>query len=178
LREEISVAPSERFFVEEFNRVQAKEPLSRIMQIDASIFLPDDLMIKNDRMSMAHSLEARVPMTDTDLVRFMAQVPTSVKMPGLRKKNIMRRAMQGILPMETLNKKKVGLEMPYSRWFKNELKDLLVRYLGPTNIAQRGLFKPQSIQTLIDEHLTGLRDNGRALWGLLNYMVWLDLYIP
>ena len=178
VREQINLAPSERFFIKEFNRVQAKEPLSRIMQIDASIFLPDDLMIKNDRMSMAHSLEARVPMTDTDLIRFMAQVPPSVKMPGLRKKNIMRRAMQEILPVEILNKKKVGLEMPYSRWFKNELKDLLARYLGPTNIAERGLFKPQSVQAVVDEHLTGRRDNGRALWGLLNYMVWLDLYIP
>jgi asparagine synthase (glutamine-hydrolysing) len=117
-------------------------------------------------------------MTDTDLIRFMAQVPPSLKIPRLRKKNIMRRAMQGMLPAEILNKKKVGLEMPYSRWFKNELKDLLTHYLGPTNIAQRGLFKPQSVQAVVDDHLTGRRDNGRALWGLLNYMVWLDLYIP
>jgi len=178
VREQFTSAPSERFFIEEFNRVKAKDPLSRIMQIDASIFLPDDLMIKNDRMSMAHSLEARVPMTDTDLIRFMAQVPPRLKMPRLRKKNIMRRAMQGILPAEILNKKKVGLEMPYSRWFKNELKDLLTRYLGPTNIAQRGLFKPQAVQALVDDHLMGRRDNGRALWGLMNYMVWLELYIP
>ena len=178
VREQLTVAPSERFFIEEFNRVQTKEPLSRIMQIDASIFLPDDLMIKNDRMSMAHSLEARVPMTDTNLIRFMAQVPARLKMPRLRKKNIMRRAMQDILPVEILNKKKVGLEMPYSRWFKNELKDLLVQYLGPTRIAERGLFKPQSVQAVVDEHIMGRRDNGRALWGLLNYMVWLDLYIP
>jgi len=178
VREQLIVAPSERFFIEEFNRVKTKEPLSRIMQIDASIFLPDDLMIKNDRMSMAHSLEARVPMTDTNLIRFMAQVPPSLKIPRLRKKNIMRRAMQGILPAEILNKKKVGLEMPYSRWFKNELKDLLAQYLGPTNIAERGLFKPQAVEAMVDEHFAGRRDNGRALWGLLNYMVWLELYIP
>jgi len=108
----------------------------------------------------------------------MAQVPPSLKIPRLRKKNIMRRAMQGILPVEILNKKKVGLEMPYSRWFKNELKDLLAQYLGPAKIAERGLFKPQSVQAVLDEHIMGRRDNGRALWGLLNYMVWLDLYIP
>jgi asparagine synthase (glutamine-hydrolysing) len=170
--------PSGRFFIEEFQRTRAKDALSRIMQIDASIFLPDDLMIKNDRMSMAHSLEARVPLTDTDLIRFMAQVPPRLKLPRLRKKNIMRRAMEGILPPEILNKKKVGLEIPYSRWFKSELKDLLMRYLGPQNIAERGLLKPEAVQALVDDHLTGRRDHGRALWGLLNYMIWLELYIP
>ncbi|MCI0336811.1 MAG: asparagine synthase C-terminal domain-containing protein, partial [Acidobacteria bacterium] len=135
-------------------------------------------MIKNDRMSMAHSLEARVPMTDTELVRFMATVPPRIKFPGLRKKNIMRRAMKGILPPEILNKKKVGLEMPYSRWFKNELKDLIRHYLGPKNISDWGLFKPEVVNVLVDDHMTGRRDNGRALWGMLNYMVWLELYIP
>jgi asparagine synthase (glutamine-hydrolysing) len=169
---------SNRFFIEEFKRARAEEDLSRIMAIDNSIFLPDDLMIKNDRMSMAHSLEARVPMTDTELVRFMAQVPARIKLPGLRKKNIMRRAMEGILPPEILNKKKVGLEMPYSRWFKNELNDLIGHYLGPKNISDRGLFKPTAVQALVNDHMDGRRDNGRALWGLLNYMVWLDLYIP
>ncbi len=169
---------SGRFFVEEFKRVRAVDDLSRIMQIDSSIFLPDDLMIKNDRMSMAHSLEARVPMTDTELVRFMATVPPRIKFPGLRKKNIMRRAMKGILPPEILNKKKVGLEMPYSRWFKNELKDLIRHYLGPKNISDWGLFKPEVVNVLVDDHMTGRRDNGRALWGMLNYMVWLELYIP
>jgi len=148
------------------------------MQIDGSVFLPDDLMIKNDRMSMAHSLEARVPLTDTELVRFMAQVPARVKLPGLRKKNIMRRAMERSLPAEILNKKKVGLEMPYSRWFKNELKDLIEHYLGPKNVSDWGLLRPEAVQALVDEHMEGRRDNGRALWGLLNYMVWLELYIP
>jgi asparagine synthase (glutamine-hydrolysing) len=176
--EQFAPAPSDRFFIEEFKRVRACDDLSRIMQIDSSIFLPDDLMIKNDRMSMAHSLEARVPMTDTELIRFMASVPSGVKLPGLRKKNVMRGAMAGILPPEILNKKKVGLEMPYSRWFKNELRDLIDLYLGPKKISERRLLKPESVKALVDEHMAGRRDNGRALWGLLNYMVWLELYIP
>jgi len=103
----------------------------------------------------------------------MAQVPARIRLPGLRKKNIMRQAMEGILPAEILNKKKVGLEMPYSRWFKNELKDLIERYLGPKNISDRSLFRPEVVQALVEEHMEGRRDNGRALWGLLNYMIWL-----
>jgi asparagine synthase (glutamine-hydrolysing) len=176
--EQFVPSSSDRFFIEEFKRVKAYDDLSRIMQLDSSIFLPDDLMIKNDRMSMAHSLEARVPMTDTELIRFMARVPARIKLPGLRKKNVMRGAMADLLPPEILNKKKVGLEMPYSRWFKNELRDLIDHYLGPKKISERRLLKPESVKALVDEHMSGRRDNGRALWGLLNYMVWLDLYIP
>ncbi len=179
VREQLAVPlASERFFVEEFKRARAKDDLARIMQIDNSVFLPDDLMIKNDRMTMAHSLEARVPFTDTELMKFMARVPAGVKLPGLRKKNIMRRAMEGVLPAEILDKKKVGLEMPYARWFKSELKDLIEHYLGPKNVSNWGLLRPEAVWALVDDHLAGRRDNGRALWGLLNYMVWLELYIP
>src|SRR5437762_3435011 len=98
------------------------------MHIDTSVFLPDDLMVKNDRMSMAHSLEARVPMTDTELMDFMARVPPRLKLRGTRKKLVMRNAMKDLLPSTIINKKKVGLEMPYSRWLRSELKDLLLTY--------------------------------------------------
>ncbi len=169
---------SVRHFTEVFDQSNATETLSRLMHIDSAVFLPDDLMIKNDRMSMAHSLEARVPFTDPDLMNFMASVPARLKLPGLRKKNLMRRAMNGSLPQAVLNKKKVGLEMPYSRWFKRELKETLLHHLSPARLAERGLFNPKAVQLLIDEHLTGKRDHGRALWGLLNYALWLELYIP
>ena len=86
--------------------------------------------------------------------------------------------MEEILPAQVLNKKKVGLEMPYSRWFKNELKDLLRTYLGPDRISDTGLFRVEAVQALIAEHLEGRADHGRALWGLLNYMMWLELYVP
>ena len=90
----------------------------------------------------------------------------------------MRRAMDRILPPEILNKRKVGLEIPYSRWLKNELKDLLMTYCGPHRIAETGLFRPERVKSLIEDHMASRYDNGRALWGLLNYMMWLELYIP
>jgi asparagine synthase (glutamine-hydrolysing) len=173
----LTFEPSERHFLEVFERSRAKDDLSRLLYIDSSIFLPDDLMIKNDRMSMAHSLEARVPMTDPILTEFMSRVPSRIKLKHFHKKHVMRQAMKGILPISILNKKKVGLEMPYSRWFKNELKDLMLNYLGPKRISETGLFRPNTVKTLIDDHLGGRSDNGRAIWGLLNYMMWYDLYI-
>lgn len=169
---------SVRFFSDIFNQSKAKDELNRILQIDSSVFLPDDLMIKNDRMSMAHSLEARVPFTDNELTAFMERVPTKLKLKGLKKKNIMRLALGEILPPEILNKKKVGLEMPYSHWLRHELKDLLFEYCSPSRLAQTGLFAPAEAKSIIDQHLSGKVDHGRALWGLLNFMMWFELYIP
>ncbi|MEZ5777497.1 MAG: asparagine synthase (glutamine-hydrolyzing) [Paracoccaceae bacterium] len=169
--------PSVRHFKAAYAQSNAKDALSGIMYIDSTVFLPDDLMIKNDRMTMAHSLEARVPFTDPELTGFLASVPPKLKMKNRRKKHLMRRAMEGLLPPSILNKKKVGLEMPYSRWLKNELRDLMMKYLGPENISRTGLFRPDAVQALIDDHLNGKRDNGRPLWGLLNYMMWHELYI-
>jgi asparagine synthase (glutamine-hydrolysing) len=176
VREQLAPHPADRHFVKVFERSTATDVLNRLMEIDSSVFLPDDLMIKNDRMSMAHSLEARVPMTDNELVGFLAKVPPRMKLKGLRKKHLMRGAMRGLLPDAVINKKKVGMEMPYSRWLKYELKDLLVRYCGRENIAATGIFEPDAVQSLIDQHCAGQRDWGRALWGLLNFMMWVDLY--
>jgi asparagine synthase (glutamine-hydrolysing) len=176
--EQIVPQASERHFVDRFEQSTAKDSLSRLFEIDCSVFLPDDLMVKNDRMSMAHSLEARVPLTDLELTNYMSTVPSGLKLRSLRKKHIMRRAMEGILPAEILDIKKVGLEMPYSRWFKHELKDLLTSYLGPKRISDTGLFRVEAVQTLVADHLAGRVDHGRALWGLLNYMMWLELYVP
>jgi asparagine synthase (glutamine-hydrolysing) len=179
MRERLSTleAPG-RYFADWFDRRGPKDALARLMRIDSSVFLPDDLMIKNDRMSMAHSLEARVPFTDPDLTDFMSRVPAHLKLPGLRKKNVMRKALAQVLPPEILNKKKVGLEMPYSRWFKHELKDLMLGYLAPDRVAATGLFRGDGVRTLVQQHLDGKADHGRAIWGLLNYMMWLELYFP
>jgi asparagine synthase (glutamine-hydrolysing) len=153
------------------------DDLSRILRLDSSFHLPDDLMIKNDRMTMAHSIEARVPFTDLGLVGWLASVPSGVKLPGLRKKHLLRKAMQGILPGPVVRKKKVGLEMPYSSWLRRELRPLAEEVLSPGSVAGCGLLDPAGVRALWDGHMAMRADNGRALWGLLNYMVWHGAYI-
>jgi asparagine synthase (glutamine-hydrolysing) len=176
VRQRGPLQPTVRFFDAIYRDNAPADPLKRLLAIDSSVFLPDDLMIKNDRMSMAHSLEARVPFTDPDLMRFLASVPADQLLPGLKKKNLMRRALHGLLPAIIINKKKVGLEMPYSSWLRSELKDLVGRYLSPEPVAASGLFRPEAIGRLVEEHQEGRVDHGRALWGLLNYMMWIELY--
>jgi asparagine synthase (glutamine-hydrolysing) len=169
--------PSEQFFVETFNSCKASDELSRLLYLDYSFHLPDDLMIKNDRMTMAHSLEARVPFTDQELVGFMATVPVKYKVKGLRTKHLLRSSLNGYLPKAVLKKKKVGLEMPYSRWLRGELHDFAESVLSPMKLKATGLFNGEGVRRLWDEHQAMKVDHGRALWGLINYMLWYDVYI-
>jgi asparagine synthase (glutamine-hydrolysing) len=174
--EEAAEAP-ERWFRDVWRRSNARDELNRILHVDSAVFLPDDLMVKNDRMTMAHSLEARVPFTDPQLTRFMATVPARIKLPGMRKKHVMRQALSGILPPEILAKRKVGLEMPYSRWLAGELKDVLLDWCGPERVRATGLFRPEAVAALVDEHLERRHDHGRALWALMNFTMWHELYL-
>ncbi len=177
VREQLASFEAHRHFTEAFDRCASPETLSKIMYIDNRVFLPDDLMIKNDRMSMAHSLEARVPFTDPELCEFMGRVPVGMKLKGTQKKRLMKMALRDKLPDSLIQKKKVGLEMPYSSWFRNELKPLLLETLAPDRLEATGLFQPAGVQRIVDDHLEGRVDHGRALWGLVNYMTWHDLYI-
>ena len=174
---EAAAEPAERWFREVWSRSGARDDLNRILHVDSSVFLPDDLMVKNDRMTMAHSLEARVPFTDPELTGWMATVPARLKLPGLRKKHIMREALRGLLPREILERKKVGLEMPYSRWLGGELKDVLLDWCGPERVRAVGLFRPEAVAVLVEEHLSRRHDHGRPLWVLMNFMMWHELYL-
>lgn len=175
--EELVPEPPVRHFRSAFERAEGSGDLNRLLHVDATVFLPDDLMIKNDRMTMAHSLEARVPFTDPELTSWMARVPASIKMPRMAKKHVMRRAMEGRLPPEILGRRKIGLELPYSRWLAGELADVLLDHLGPARLEAVGLFRPEAVGRLIDDHLARRRDHGRPLWALLNFMMWHELYI-
>jgi asparagine synthase (glutamine-hydrolysing) len=170
-------APSQQLFVDAYAHCGARDALNRLLYVDSCYHLPDDLMVKNDRMTMAHSLETRVPYTDTELVSFLATVPVDLKMKGLRKKHLLRSALKGILPEVILKKKKIGLEMPYSRWLRAELRELGEAVLSNSRLRAAGLFAPEGVRRLWDEHQALRTDHGRALWGLINYMLWHEMYI-
>ena len=168
---------TERIFRELYDASMADDPLDRLLEIDRCLFLPDDLMVKNDRMTMAHSLEARVPFTDMALVRYLVGIPSAYKFEGRLGKRLLRRGLAGRLPASILARKKVGLEMPYSRWLTDELRELAGdTLLGPT-LAATGMFDATAVQRLWDAHQHRVVDHGRALWGLLNFVIWHDLFL-
>ncbi|MBN1413369.1 MAG: asparagine synthase (glutamine-hydrolyzing) [Spirochaetales bacterium] len=170
-------APSERHFEEAFEHCGAKDELNRLLYIDYRFHLPDDLMIKNDRMTMAHSIEARVPFTDNELVRFLASVPVRHKLPGKNKKYLLKASMEGKLPEPVLKKKKVGLEIPYSQWMRTDLNDLCEHTFDKKRLSDTGLFNGDTVSVLWKEHKEMKHDHGRFFWGLLNYMLWHETYI-
>jgi asparagine synthase (glutamine-hydrolysing) len=134
-------------------------------------------MVKNDRMTMAHSIEARVPFCDRDLVAFLATVPVEYFMKGLKPKQILKSAVSDLLPRPILKRKKMGLEMPYSSWMRGPLSDFVSDTLHPDRLKRIGLFNPEPVQILLADHQQMKMDNGRSLWGLVNYVLWHELFI-
>jgi asparagine synthase (glutamine-hydrolysing) len=167
---------SHTLFVDFYNEIGSGDELNKLLYIDCSFHLPDDLMIKNDRMTMAHSLEARVPFTDNDLFDYMSKIAGTSKIKLNNSKYFLKKAMVPFLPEKIINKKKIGLEIPYSIWFCNDLKELLLSYLSKESLNNISFINSNYVQQIINEHLTYKKDNGRELWGLLNFAVWYKLY--
>ena len=134
-------------------------------------------MVKNDRMTMAHSIEARVPFCNKQLVAFLATVPPRLLMNGLTTKVLLRKAMDGALPKRVLNRKKMGLEMPYSSWIRGPWNDWAHDVLSTTRVDATKLLRPAAVQQLLREHQEMRVDHGRALWGIINFVLWHELYI-
>ena len=169
--------PSNLLFSEAWSACESDDPVHAMLHTDRSYHLPDDLMVKNDRMTMAHSIEARVPFCDRDLVAYLATVPTQHLMNGLRPKVLLRAAMKEHLPPSILRRKKMGLEMPYSAWMRGPLATLTTDILSRERIERTGLFKPAPVAAMLSAHREMAVDNGRALWGLLNCVLWHELFI-
>lgn len=161
-------------FGSQYDAVPAMDRLSRFQYMDTKIYLPDDILVKVDRMSMAHSLEARVPFLDYRLVEFAFQLPGQLKMPGLKLKHFLREAMKAELPGETLRKRKAGFNVPMARWLKTDLQPLVNTFLSADTVKRQGYFRPECVSTLVEHHMTGKADYSRNLWGLLMFGVWLD----
>ena len=164
-------------YLELFTASGSTHPLDQQQYADLKRYLADDILFKVDRMSMAVSLEARGPFLDYTIVEFAARLPAILRLHGLSTKYLLKRAMQGVLPDQILHRRKLGFNMPYKNWLRNELRNLLLDALSPMHIQQQGLFQPQYVQTLIHEHLEGFRDHAHRLWQLLMFQLWAERYL-
>jgi asparagine synthase (glutamine-hydrolysing) len=164
-------------FARQLARTDAKDVLSRMLYVDTKLWLPDDLLARGDKTAMAASLEARVPLLDHTLVEFAATLPSNLKVHRLTRKYILKKATAPWLPPEILRRKKQGFPMPVSIWFRNEAKPFLRDILAPAALERRGLFRPELVGTLLDEHERGAADHGSLLWGLLSVELWHRLFI-
>ena len=163
-------------FERQFADCTASAMLSRLQYVDLRVYLPEDILVKVDRTSMAHSLEVRVPLLDHKLVEFAATIPPELQLRGLRKKYLLKRAMAHRLPGQILNRKKGGFNVPVPTWLRNELHDYVRDVLSEKRLREQGFFRPSYVQHMIRDHADLRADYSRNLWGLLIFALWHEEY--
>jgi asparagine synthase (glutamine-hydrolysing) len=160
-----------------FAETEGADELARLQDVDVGIYLVDDLLVKTDRASMAHSLEARVPYLDTVVTNMALALPTRHKVRGLSKKVLLRKAAAPLLPREIVNGKKRGFSIPAAAWLRGELEPFARDTLSPETLKRQGYFRPDVVQRLLDEHDAGREDRSRQLWGLLAFTLWHQQHV-
>jgi asparagine synthase (glutamine-hydrolysing) len=147
--------------------------LERLLDINLRTYLLDDLLVKVDRMSMAHGLEVRSPFLDTQLVELSRRLPDRVKIRGASLKHVLKRAMRDDLPHAILRRRKRGFGVPLDRWFRQDLRAYMEGRLGTSQSRVRAYVDGTAVDSLIAEHESGQRDHGHALWSLLTLEIFL-----
>lgn len=151
--------------------------VSRYLHLDASTYLPDDILVKVDRASMATSLEVRAPFLDHTLVEFIAGLPAHYKLHGFTTKYLLKRAAGKWLPEEILNRPKKGFGIPVAKWFQGELRSTMLDVFAPERLREAGLFEVAAVEKLVKDHLDGVRDNRKPLWTLFMFELWREAYL-
>lgn len=164
-------------FVDFFGQSDAMDWTDATLDADVNLYLADDLLVKMDRATMAHSLETRSPLLDHVLMEFVASLPPTMKLQGGQKKRILREAMRGVLPEAILTRPKMGFGAPVSSWFRNELSQMARDLLLSSDALQRGYFKPDAIARMLNNHSTGKEDRGAYLWDLLVLELWHRTFV-
>ena len=150
--------------------------LDRLLYADMKTYLVE-LLMKQDQMSMAASIESRVPFLDHHLVEFAARLPDEWKLSGLTTKRVLRLAMNGLLPKSILNRPKMGFPVPFGAWARNEWSDVMRDVLLDRRARERGILNPVSVERLIADHVAGRTQGGDRLWSLLNLELWFRTFI-
>ncbi len=149
------------------------ETVNRYLFVDQHYYLPDDILYKCDRMSMAHSLEVRPPFLDHRIVEFAGSLPARWKINGSKTKFVMRELLKAKLPSQIMNRSKEGLDIPAHEWLRGPLKPLLLSALSPESVRAAGLFAPAAVTSLVERHLSRRENLGYNLWGLLTLHLWM-----
>ncbi len=153
------------------------EYLKSVSYLDICTYLPDDLLFMGDAMSMAHSLELRVPFCDHKLIEFMVNVPTKIKMKGFRLKGMLKSMMKERLPKELLKKKKQGFMVPIGAWFQRDLQGYIREILLSERAMKRGMFNRRFVEQMLTNHFQGRKILTHQIWALLSFEVWCRLYM-
>jgi asparagine synthase (glutamine-hydrolysing) len=161
---------------ERYAETAGTDPLARMQDVDLGIYLVDDLLVKTDRLSMAHSLELRVPFLDPKVAEFAFSLPRRMKVRGFQKKRLLRRALGPLLPREIVHGRKQGFSIPLAAWLRGPLEPFAREVLSPGALERQGLLDPAAVAPVLDRHISGQEDLSRQIWGLMALTLWFDRY--
>ncbi len=181
LREEVGLLDPSLRHRERFEHAGEADFLNQMLYLDTKIFMVSLNLTYNDKMSMASSVEVRVPFLDRELAEFVAwNVPPKLKLKGFLRpttKYIFRRAMQDILPREVLQQPKAGFAAPVDYWLANDLREMVDDLLSESRVRERGLFRPQAIRALVEQHRSGAQDWSPQIWQFLTLELWMQTFL-
>lgn len=165
-------------FIKPYFEKTADSSLNAMLEVDTKFYLPNDMLVKVDRASMAHSLEVRVPFLDHELVEFVARMPERLKLSRFYQKKVaLRTIMKGRLPGMVLKKKKLGFNTPVNAWIQGSLREFVLDTLSPQVLKRTGILNQNTVSWIIEQHLSGKRDFGYPIWSLLIFVLWWNMFI-
>lgn len=159
-----------------YNNAKASDHLSKILYTDIKTYLPGDILVKVDRMSMANSLETRAPLLDYNVVEYAANIPASLKLNGAEKKYILKTTFSKLLDDEILYRKKMGFSVPLAEWLRNEIRPLGEKYLLASDNGISNLFDMTKVKSMWTDHQSGSDVNTQELWSMLAFEMWWQQY--
>ncbi len=162
---------------EYFDRVKEEDIVNQLLYVDFKTFLLSNGLVRVDRMTMANSIEARLPFLENHLVEFIAGIPARYKVSGVITKYILRRLMKNRLPSKIISMKKRGLLLPLPELLKNQLRPFTEDILSAKRINRTGLLNSDFISQILNEHFENARDNSKQIWNLIMFMVWFNRYV-
>jgi asparagine synthase (glutamine-hydrolysing) len=158
-----------------FNSVETGDMLDRMLYADTKTYL-QELLMKQDQMSMAASIESRVPFLDHRLMEFTASMPQRMKLRGTMTKYVLRMAMKGKLPDEILTRGKMGFPVPVGKWLRGEYRHMVEEYILSERTLSRNIFNADAVREITERHMQG-ENHDERLWALLNFEIWQRRYI-
>jgi len=170
--DQVDIEHPVRVFGEHLERARGRAPLKRLLYADLKVWLPDNLLLRGDHMTMAASIEERLPFLDHQLVEFAARIPAFLLTRGFRTKALLKRALEPYLPAQTLRRRKVGFAVPVGEWFRKSLKSMVADLVLSPKALGRGYFNRQAMERFVREHFDGVRDRQKQLWALVNFELW------
>ena len=177
VRRRLGPADAEARLGQHFARYAHLPWASQMMHFDADTYMPEDVLVKVDRMSMAHSIESRVPLLDNAVIDFAATLPAHFKLKNGRRKHILKEVAATMLPPDIVDRRKQGFSVPLGLWFQGKTRELFADTLLSSRSLSRGYFQAPFVRSLVDEHVSGRRDHTLRLWQLVVFERWHAHYL-